>query len=271
ERTLADSKTAMTKDPRGYRMLGDYYIGVGDSEKALAEFASLSQAHPKDLGVRRAYIQLLLSQNHAEEASAVNERILKENPKDPEAMIVRGQLLARDGHWNEALSALQNAVKNVPNNAVGHFYLGVAYSQTGASDQAESEWHTAVRLAPSLVDAQRALASLALSRSDWNSLADIANQLILAQPRAPLGYVYRGAERVARGDQATAEMNFGKAMELAPGDSAGYIQMAKLRLLQKRPGEAEKLYQQALVRDPNSIDALNGIVFMEMQQKQPSK
>src|ERR1019366_3371452 len=161
ERTLADSKTAMTKDPRGYRMLGDYYIGVGDSEKALAEFASLSQAHPKDLGVKRTYIQLLLSQNRAEEANTLNEQILKENPKDSEAMILRVQILARNGHWNEALSALQNAVKNVPNDALAHFYLGVAYNQTGLPEQAEIEWHTAGHLAPSMVDAQRALASLA--------------------------------------------------------------------------------------------------------------
>jgi tetratricopeptide (TPR) repeat protein len=47
--------------------------------------------------------------------------------------------------------------------------------------------------------------------------------------------------------------------------------MAKLRLLQKRPGEAEKLFQQALLHDPNSTDALNGLVVIELQQKQPSK
>jgi tetratricopeptide (TPR) repeat protein len=271
EHTMTDARSAVAHDPRGYRMLGDYYIGVGDFGKALAEFSSLSQTHPQDIGVKRTYIQILMSQNRADEANTLNEQILKENPGDLEALIIHGQLLMRNGHPNEAVFALQNAVKNAPDNAVGHFYLGVAYNQAGMAQQAESEWRTAARLAPSLVDAQRVLAALALSRSDWSWLAEIAGQLIQEQPRSPLGYVYRGMERAARGDQAVSEINFSKAMELSPGDAAGYIGMAKLRIMQKRPGDAEMELRQALAHDPNSSDALNSLVLLDMQLKQPSK
>jgi tetratricopeptide (TPR) repeat protein len=271
ERTMAEAKSAVTGDPLGYRLLGDYYISVGDTEKALAEFSSLSEGHPKDLGVQRTYVQLLLARNRVEEANTLNERIIKENPGDLEALIVRGQILLRNGNSTDAISALQNAIKNAPDNAVGHFYLGVAFRQAGMPERAEGEWRTAARLAPSMVDAQRVLASLALSRSDWSSLAEIAGKLIQTQPRAALGYGYRGMERLARGDQASAEMNFSKAIELAPGDAAGYIEMAKLRSLQKRPGEAEMLLQQALVHDPNSTDALNTLALMDLQEKQPAK
>jgi tetratricopeptide (TPR) repeat protein len=271
ERTVADGKSAVGNDPRGYRMLGDYYIGIGDSQKALAEFSSLSAAHPKDLSVKRTYIQLLMLQNRTDEANTLNEQILKDNSGDLEASIIHGQILIRNSHPNEAVFALQNAVKSAPDNAVGHFYLGVAYSQTGMAQQAESEWRTAARLAPSLMDAQRVLASMAISRNDWSWLAEIGNQLIQAQPRSPLGYVYRGMERAARGDQALAEMNFSRAMELGPADPSGYIEMAQLRMIQNRPADAEMLLQQALARDPNSIDALKGLVLLDLQLKQPAK
>jgi Flp pilus assembly protein TadD len=206
-----------------------------------------------------------------EEANSLNEQILKDAPNDLDGLIVRGQILMRDGDSKDAVIALQNAVKNAPNNAVGHFNLGVAYSQTGARNQAESEWRTAARLAPSLVEAQRTLGSLALSRSDWSSLAEIATQLIQTQPGAPLGYVYRGEERLARADLPAAEMNFGKAIELAPGDPSGYIQMAKLRLWQKRQHDAEMLFEQALVHDPNSTEALADLALLEVKQKQASR
>jgi tetratricopeptide (TPR) repeat protein len=268
ERTVADAKKATGKDPLGYRMLGDYYIGIGDSQKALAEYASLSEDHPQEVSVKRIYIQLLLLENQVEKANTLNEQILKANAKDTEAMILRGEIQGRNGLANDAVVTLQNAAKDGPENAVVHFYLGIAYQRTGAPERAESEWRTAVRLAPSLVDAQRALASLALAMSDWNSLADIASQLIQTQPRASLGYIYRGIERTAREDQAAAELNFSRAMELDPGDAVAYTQMAKLRALQKRPAEAEKLFQQALVRDPNSTEALTGLAFMDVQQKQ---
>jgi tetratricopeptide (TPR) repeat protein len=63
-------------------------------------------------------------------------------------------------------------------------------------------------------------------------------------------------------------MNFNKAMEVAPADPAAYIQLAKLRLVQKRPADAAKLFQQVLTQDPSSMDALEGIVFMDTQQNQ---
>ena len=271
ERTSSDAKKAISNDPSGYRMLGDYYIGIGDSKKALGEFASLSEEHKQDVSVKRTYIQLLLLDNRVEQANTLNEQILKANPKDAEALIVRGEIQGRNGHANDAISTLQHALMDAPENAFGHFYLGVAYNQTGAMSQAKSEWRTAVHLAPSLEEAQRALGALAVQQGDWGSLAETADQLILTQPRAALGYLYRGVERIARGDQPAAEMNFRKALELAPGDAASYIQMGKLRLQQKRPEEAEKLFQQALVHDASSTDALNGLVLSELQMKLPIK
>ncbi len=44
-----------------------------------------------------------------------------------------------------------------------------------------------------------------------------------------------------------------------------------LRLSQKRFGEAEKLFEQALERDPNSAEALGGLATAYVQQKQPAR
>ncbi len=97
ERTLADAKKAIGNDPLGYRMLGDYYIGIGDSQRALAEYASLSEEHPQEITVKRIYIQLLLLENQVDQANILNEQILKANAQDTEALIVRGEILSRKG------------------------------------------------------------------------------------------------------------------------------------------------------------------------------
>ena len=271
ERALEDAKKDMTNDSSGYRMLGDFYIATGDTEKASAEFASLVQAHPKDSSVKRTYVQLLIFQNRMAEAQTLNDQVLKDNPKDVDATIVRAQILSREGNTNDAISALQGVVKNAPDNAVGHYYLGVIYNQTGASELAESEWRTAARLTPSLVDAQRALASLGVNRGNWDMVAQSAGQLIQTEPGAAEGYLYRGTERAARGDQAAAEMNFNKAITLAPGSAAGYTTMGKLRVIQKRLGDAEKLFKEALARDPNSKEALAALTQLAVEEKQPEQ
>ena len=60
EKVLTEAKLQLSSDPNAYRLLGDYYVSQGDTSRALTEFASLTQEHPKDLNVRKSYVQLLI-------------------------------------------------------------------------------------------------------------------------------------------------------------------------------------------------------------------
>jgi tetratricopeptide (TPR) repeat protein len=55
---------------------------------------------------------------------------------------------------------------------------------------------------------------------------------------------------------------------MAPGNSAGYVQLGNLNFAQKRFKEAEASYRQALGRDPRSNDALRGLMNTYVAQKQ---
>ena len=55
---------------------------------------------------------------------------------------------------------------------------------------------------------------------------------------------------------------------MAPGNSAGYVQLGNLNFAQKRFNEAEAGYRQALDRDPKSNDALRGLMNTYVAQKQ---
>ena len=67
------------------------------------------------------------------------------------------------------------------------------------------------------------------------------------------------------------EEDIRKAIEVAPQNPAGYVQTGNLRLLQKQYGDAEKYYQQALERDPNSSEGLSGLMNAYLAQKQTDK
>ena len=80
EKILTDAKAQLKDDPAAYRMLGDYYLGRGNNDKALAEFSELAKQHPKDPQVRKTYIQLLLLNNRVDEAAALSNELLKNRP-----------------------------------------------------------------------------------------------------------------------------------------------------------------------------------------------
>jgi tetratricopeptide (TPR) repeat protein len=271
EQALVEAKGALREDPEGYRMLGDFYLSNGDTQKALGEFASLAKAHPKDLRVQKTYIQLLILANRGAEARTLNDLILKANPKDTDAQILRAEMLSHDGKQTEALAILQDATKSAPDNAVAHFQLGLIFAEMGSMQQAEGEWRTSARLVPSFVEAQRALATVALRRSDWDLLLQCGEQLIRAQANSPEGYVDSALAEIGRGDADKGEQTFQKALEVAPDDARAYTGLGNLRATQKRPDDALQFFHQALDRDPASSDALQGIVNIDLQRKDPAK
>ena len=271
EQVVVEAKKALPIDSENYRMLGDFYFNTGQFDKALSEYASLYQEHPKDLRVKKNYVQLLILGDRLDEAARLNDEILKANAKDVDALIYEGQILNRQQRANDAIPILQAALKTEPDNEVGHYNLGIAFIQVGNMAQAESEWREAVRIRPTMIAAQQALAELALRKGDSELLDKSAEQLIAAEPDSPNGYIFRATARVARKDLVGTEADLKKATEVAPQSPKGYAALGRLRASQNRFSEAERLYEQALERDPNYFDAMQGLVSIYMQQKQPVK
>ena len=72
--------------------MGDFYFTAGDLGKATAEYAALYQEHPKDIQVKKNYIQILIQNKRYDEARKLNDEILKASPQDNDALLYRGEL-----------------------------------------------------------------------------------------------------------------------------------------------------------------------------------
>ena len=271
ETLLKETKAALPNDSEGYRMLGDFYFATGDLDKATAEYGSLFNDHPRDMQVKKNYIQLLILKNRLDEATKLNDPILQASPRDVDSLVYRGQIQLRQGNAGGAVESLQDALRNDPNNAVAHYQLGIALDQQHEDDRAEAEWHESVRLKPDLTDAQEALARVQLRRGDTAGLLQTAQQLINSEPPVADGFLLRAVVESSRQRFTDAETDLRKAMELAPASPAPYVQMGAMRLAQKQFGEAENFYQQALEKDPSSAEGLRGLMAAYIQDKQVDK
>jgi tetratricopeptide (TPR) repeat protein len=271
EQVIYQAKNDLSDQPNMYRLLGDYYVETDQLDKAAAEFAVLSKQRPKDLSLREDFIELLLRQNKVDEANRLNDAILDMNPKDSGAQMLRGRILNLRGEFKAAIDVLQAALKDAPEHAGGHYQLGVALSNTGNNVRAEEEWRQAVKLEPRLTDAQLALAQVALAKNDRNSLSDAAEAIITNLPSDPRGYVLR-AEAESRSNQnAAAEADFNKAIQIAPQSSLGYSALAGWLFKSGKLQDAQKYYELALDRDPNQVAALNGLVAVLLRLHQNAK
>ena len=91
------------------------------------------------------------------------------------------------------------------------------------------------------------------------------------QPASPEGYTLRAVSEINRKQFQQAEEDIRKAIAVAPQSHLGYVQLGNLRFVQKQYGEAGKAYQDALDRDPNSTDALRGLMNTYLAQNQVDK
>jgi len=268
EAYLTQTKKDFPDNSEGYRMLGDFYYANGELDKATTEYTSLYHDHPKDLQVKKNYVQLLILKNRLDEATKLNDEILKSNPRDTEGLVYRGQVQLRQNDGRGAVDSLQQAVKNDSNNAAAHYQLGLAFDMQHNEGQAEAELRESVRLRPDFTDAQRALANLELRRGDLDALTQTAQLIIGGAPDSPDGYLLRAVAEMNRKKYPEAEQDLRKAGAVAPNNPAPLVQLGNLRQLQKQYGEAIKFYQQAQDKDPASTDALQGMMNTYIAQKQ---
>lgn len=271
EAVLRQTKKDLPDNSEGYSMLGDFYFAINDIDRATSEYTSLFAAHPKDLKVKRNYVQLLILKNRLDEAVKLNDELLKANPRDTDALIYKAQIQIRRNNNAEAIDALQKALQDAPDSAVAHYQLGVAFSQQHDVTRAASEWREAVRLKPDLIEAQRALADLAINRGDAAAVSQIADQVIAARPDLPDGFLFKGAADIARQKYEDAERDAEAASQRAPENPAPYLQFGQIQLAQKHFAQAEKFYRQALDRDPASSEGMSGLMNTFIAEKQPEK
>jgi len=271
EKLLIQVKRDFPKDSVAYRMLGDYYFSEGDLDRATAEYGSLHKEYPKDIETSRNYVQLLILENRLAVADKLNESMLDSSVKDDEALTFRGEIQLRRNQLNEAVQTLQGVVTRNPDMAVAHYQLGLALNRLGELDRAGTEWREAINLRPGMIEAQRALAGLALQKSDMLALEQYAAQIIRLEPTSPEGYALRSISLMGRKRYPAAEKDARKAIEIAPQSPAGYLEMGNLDALEQRNSEAIGWYEQSLNRAPNSIDALRGLANVYVSDKQADK
>jgi len=271
EEFLRQSKKDFPNDSVGYRMLGDFYLANNQLDKAMTEYAALYQAHAKDLVVKKIYIELLILKDRLDEARKLNDEVVKVKRDDPDAQVYKGEIEIRSGKASDGVNTLQAVLKNDPDNAVAHYQLGLAFDQLGNSNRAEAEWRDAIRLRPDIVDAYRALAGVAIHRSDAGELAKDADQIIALQPGAPDGYLLRAVADIDRKEFSTADEFIHQSLEKEPNNPAAYVQLGNLRMAQNKYAEAQKAYLQGLDQDPNSADAMGGVLNVDLVQKQPDR
>lgn len=261
----------MPTNPVAYRMVGDYYVWVGDVQNAENEYAALYKAHGSDVQVKKTYCQLLILTDHVDQADKINGDLLAVVGDDPDVLVQRGEIQLKRGQPDSAAVTLRKALRFDSNNYLAHYYLGLALSMTGDLEGGQREWQEAAHLQPGRSEPQIALAGIARVRGDRQLMDEASSRLLKLAPTSAVSYLVRARTEFARDNKPEAERIIQQAIRIDPANPLSYAMLGEYRILQKRWADAEQLLEQSLAKDPNYYPALQTLAAMYASQGQMPK
>jgi len=263
-------RNQMPKSLEATIAIGDYYAQRRDLDKALAEYQRGLSISAGNLDIEKRMEELYLSSNRTDEASKLDEQLMKQAPRDVLVSVNHGRLLLAQGKQRDALIALQKTLKDAPNSAQAHYYLGVAYWQTESLGQASSEFQEALKVSPGFPLALQGLARLNLAQNHSSEAQVYAQELVQEFPVDISNRLLLGGIYLREGKSRPAEEQFLAASQLAPNQAAVHLDLGQLYYTEKKWSQAEKEFETAIQLDPANPTMLSPYAnFLVARQQAP--
>jgi adenylate cyclase len=181
-------------------------------------------------------------------ARQLNDKVLQLDPEFAGPYWLRAQLeMQPELPEYEPEAALTDARKSVelgPNDDISHFWLGIVLLSLQHFDEAAVEFGTTLRLNPHPYIWESGSHAVALSATGHykEAIAEIETATA-AQPKNPLGLLYRGRVEAYAGDYADAARWFERTREVDPASSQFAVILAGVYDQLGRVGDAVSLLE----------------------------
>lgn len=177
-------------------------------------------------------------------------------------------LLASLGKWQDAQTPLECAVTLNPGNADALALLGACLYSLGLAEKAEKPLREALIIDPANLQGLITLGDLTLAASRFVEAAEFFGKALLIMPQnAELLAKYALASE-QRGDFQTAITAYRQCVDMGSAPLPIRLALGRVLISAERLADALAVFDDALLVDPQSADALFGkAVILERQQR----
>lgn len=269
----------------GFCALGDALQHLGRNEEAIAAYRKATQIAASNalawhnLGIltlqEALQKKLPISAPEWQTAQTALDNAVRLNPDDYAALEAQATLLAQEGNATAAVEKLQAALKLHPNSIPALLLLAKTQTQLGLYAAADSAYQQALSRDPQNVDIALLYAQNLLHQQEYSKAAQVLAPLYTANSsHLQLALFYARSLQLAGQKQEAMEV-LQKTVTLPRHGPEMALGLRMLGYLLVTSGErknwqqAEEIYRRALVEQPNSAEALNGLGLAILKLGQP--
>ena len=171
------------------------------------------------------------------------------------AHLEQGDKYFAEKRYAEAIVAYRNAVQQDERFGEARHHLARAYAMSNDPANALEQFVRAADLLPNDAVVQLDCAKALLLTRRFEDAKARADAVLKADPRNVDAHITQAMALAGLRDLDTAIASVESAIELQPGLSSSYVNLAALRSIQGNRPEAEAAFKQAIAADPKSIPA----------------
>ena len=254
--------------------LADFYLAQrrqGPAEKVLADIVKKDPDGPQGVQAKNGLAAMQLAQGHMADAEKLVNEILKDHPKDVRANEIRGIIALNKKDGLTAVNSFRLLTQDQPKNAQFWLLLARAHLVHKEDTQARENAKKALEIAPDLLDARKFLYGMYLQAKDYDGLINLIQGYLRYNDKDIFNLVALGDIYALKGDYAPAKATFQAINAVDPKSPQGYYQLALLGIKMKKLDEALQFADKALQVQPTFLPALQLMVGIYQEQKQPDK
>jgi tetratricopeptide (TPR) repeat protein len=259
----------LTKSPEAIVALSDFYIlrrEEASARKVLDPLATGDQPSADAL-IRLAAMDR--TSGHPKEAYARLDSILARDKTHLRALLSKSAMLLDDGKLEEAAATARQATQSHADSGEAFYALGRAEMARNQNEPAIAAFKEAVRQNPRLAGAHVALAQMSLKVGRPAEAVGFAQDALTSNPGNADARLALARGLMASGDLQRAASEMEQLLKQFPKSAAVHLQNGMLLGRKKDLAGARREFDEALKLDPNSTDALEASVGLDLAMKQP--
>jgi tetratricopeptide (TPR) repeat protein len=301
---IADLRAVLRDQPNAIgvmRSLARAHVANGEPDLAAEILRRAVEANPKDVGVRLDLAQVMAQSGGAAQAKPLIDELAKQQPDNLPVLDTQFKIAIATGDLVTAKGAADAIAAKQPQSSVGYFYQGVVAEGGHRLEEAAKLYSSALDVQPDAAEPLRRLATVlvqlkrmpeALKRLDAvtqrypqsvvasliegdlylgaqqpKDAATVFRGVVTRDSQSVVGYGRLATAQVAARDDAAAIATLKDGIGKVADPEPLQLSLAALYDATRQPGEAARIYELMLQRNPRSDVAANNLAMLLVTQR----
>lgn len=246
----------------------DFKLGTGAGQEGKRVLEEITRNAPDYIPAWVRLAHLAYAQVKTEECAGLINKVLARDPMNFEALVLRGNLSLARGDTTNAVSQFERLATLYDHNPQAQFQLARAHLLNKEPLKAKATLDRALLLNSNYVDAILLQAEINVRQGISGPAIRSLTQLLKQHPQVPRAYTLLANAYLGQNHPDDALNVYGQMTHAFPKEPQPALFLGILLARQGRTNDARQTFEKALELAPGFLPALEGIVDLDLAEKQ---